>query len=122
MHERSLISALLRQVTELVAEEDGARVTEVRVRVGPLSGVEPLLLASAFDDLAPAELGRAARLVMHEVDLQGRCQRCGHDFVMPDFRFVCPLCDATAVRVTGGDGVVLESIALAGSSAQGASA
>lgn len=112
MHERSLVRALLQQVAELAEAEESATVSEVRVRVGPLSGVEPLLLAGAFDELAPPEIGAAARLVIQEVELEGRCQRCGHAFVIPGFRFICPLCGSSRVQVAGGEGVVLESVTL----------
>lgn len=46
MHERSLIAALIEQASRLAAAQGAASIEEVRVRIGPLSGIEPVLAAS----------------------------------------------------------------------------
>ena len=51
MHEASLVASLLRQVDELAAQNGGGRVDQVRIEVGPLAGVEPLLMREAFERL-----------------------------------------------------------------------
>ena len=48
MHEASLARALLNQVAQIARDRQGQAVLEVIVQVGPLSGVEPLLLVEAF--------------------------------------------------------------------------
>lgn len=112
MHERSLMRALLRQVESLVEEHDGTGVDEIRVQLGPLSGVEPLLLASAFDELSGDGIARGARLSINEVPLAARCLDCGLDFELDAARFRCPVCTSGRTRIKQGDGLVLESVTI----------
>ena len=62
MHEHSLVHALLEQVERLAGEQGAGEVEEVRVQLGPLSGVEPLLVKTAFEMLAPATIAGQALL------------------------------------------------------------
>ena len=111
MHERSLVKALLKQVEEIRRQHDAEHVTEVRVEVGPLSGVEPLLLATAFDQLTPESPAAAANLVIDDVALLAECTSCGCEFAVSHFVFRCPTCGGN-VRVTRGDQLQLVSVSL----------
>ena len=53
MHEHSLVRSLLDQVEQLRRENGAVSVDVVTVEIGPLSGVEPDLIHSAFEQLAP---------------------------------------------------------------------
>ena len=70
MHEFSLVRSLLEQVDRLVIEQGGRAAVEVRVEIGPLSGVEPLLVKAAF-----TQLNGDATLIIDEVPLTTRCSR-----------------------------------------------
>jgi len=113
MHEASLVSALLTQVNELAAQYLGSWVTEIRVEVGLLAGVEPILFSEAFQRLrTDAQLGQA-ELILDSVGLTCRCTACQLEYVSAVLKFVCPLCGSAEVDVTGGDSVVLHSVTLA---------
>jgi hydrogenase nickel incorporation protein HypA/HybF len=49
MHESSLVRALLTQIREACQPHSPIDIHEVFIAIGPLAGVEPLLVASAFD-------------------------------------------------------------------------
>ena len=112
MHERSLVLALIRQTEQVVAENGGGCVSEIRVQVGPLSGVEPLLLQSAFTQCKPEIWNDRVQLVIEEVLLTAECRQCAHSFVIDDFHFRCPLCESDSVRVTQGDQFQLVSVTI----------
>lgn len=112
MHETSLVQALFRQVETLAAAHPGRRVTAVRVHVGPLSGVEPLLLNEAYDRLAPHTVAADAQLLLELVPMTAMCNDCRREFTTDEPKFVCPHCGGRDVRVLAGDAVVLESISL----------
>ena len=109
MHEASLINALLEQAAD-VAKRHGGEIAEIAVEVGPLSGVEPELLASAFELLAPDRIGGDARLVIESVALLATCHDCGAEFEIADFYFVCTKCGSHALRVTQGDGLMMKHV------------
>jgi hydrogenase nickel incorporation protein HypA/HybF len=109
MHEESLVRSLLQQVDMLVEQHGGGCVQDVEVEIGPLSGIEALLLESAFERLT-APLDRAPRLIVHQVPLVVACQDCHREFSLADFRFVCHHCDSRRLQVLRGDGMILKSV------------
>jgi hydrogenase nickel incorporation protein HypA/HybF len=103
MHEASLVQSLLAQSARILEEHGGRSVESIRVEIGPLSGVEPLLVRSAFERMCDSTPCRGAFLTIEEVPLSARCQRCCLEFEIEAFRFVCPSCKSTLIQVTRGD-------------------
>lgn len=99
MHERSLILALLKHVAQIQSLHDGAAVSEIMVELGPLSGVEPELLHSAYGALADTN----AKLIIDEVPLDVRCLTCRSRSCMKTFESICPICQSTELQIIGGD-------------------
>jgi hydrogenase nickel incorporation protein HypA/HybF len=112
MHEYSLANALAEQVRDIARQNSATAVTEIVVASGPLAGVEPLLLASAFKQVATDELLCQSRLIIEEVPLRIHCDACESDSELKDFVFRCPHCGADATRVIGGDAVMLCHVVL----------
>lgn len=112
MHEVSLVRLLLSQVAAVAAEHGGARVEEFLIEIGPLAGVEPLLVRSAYELLTAGSADPQARLVINEVPLESDCERCRRAFVVDRFRFICPQCGSSKVRVVRGDGCRLVSVTI----------
>ena len=110
MHEASLARTLIRQVRDIAAAQDDARVAEVSVSVGEFSGVEPDLLQLAFDQQIAATPLSGTRLRLQRVPLEGACSQCEHVFEITKFRFVCPSCEATRIDIVRGEEMILESV------------
>ncbi len=105
MHEFSLVRSLLEQVERIVTEQGGRAAVEVRVEIGPLSGVEPLLVKEAF-----SQLSVDATLIIDEVPLMARCHSCAREFELKDFRFACPHCNSRETSIVRGDTFRLMSV------------
>lgn len=103
MHERSLVQSLIRQVESIVAEQGAAKATEIEVSIGPLSGVEPLLVQEAYELLSPDSQLAGARLVIHSSNLEVVCRHCDNRFVLESFRFRCPACQSGEIEITSGE-------------------
>jgi hydrogenase nickel incorporation protein HypA/HybF len=112
MHEGSLIASLLRQVAELAADHRTKRVSEIRIEVGPLAGVEPILLREAFDRLRVGTISANAALAIDAVSLTCHCRNCQLNFTEEQVRFICPTCGDRRIDVISGDGVLLVSCTL----------
>lgn len=112
MHEASLVRTLLHRVTDLLAEHHGGYVETIIVELGPLSGVEPLLVQSAFDQLVSQSPLAGAQLTINEIPLEAKCGQCQAGFEVESFRFLCPMCGATNVQVVRGDEFRLLSITI----------
>ena len=111
MHEQSLAKNLLLQADAIRREHHASRITEIRVEIGPLSGVEPPLLTSAFYRLSSDDPFCDAVLAIDQVDLVGQCRDCNEEFLIQDFNFCCPKCSGN-IRVTRGDELHLVSVSL----------
>ncbi len=112
MHEASLVRTLLDKVTALLTEHRGESVDEIRVELGPLSGVEPLLIQSAFEQLAPQHALGNSKLVINEIPLTAKCRTCGAKFEIERFRFRCSACESSELQVISGDEFRLLSITI----------
>lgn len=112
MHEASLVRTLLNQVSDLLTEHRGDCVETIFIELGPLSGVEPLLVQSAFEQLAPESPVAGAKLVIQEIALGARCRQCHADFEIQRFQFLCPACGSRDVQVVSGDEFRLLSITI----------
>jgi hydrogenase nickel incorporation protein HypA/HybF len=110
VHEASIVAALLDEAVRHLPAE--ARVRELRVAVGLLSGVSPECLSFYFEALAPERLGARARLAARLVPLRGRCARCGAGCVLHAPAWRCAACGAEALRFENGDELQLESMEL----------
>ncbi|WP_417387455.1 hydrogenase maturation nickel metallochaperone HypA [Gimesia sp.] len=112
MHERSLVQNLLKQVRQIVADQGGGRVSEICVQAGEMSGVEPLLFASAFEEMVVDVFSAECRLKLDLVSVTAVCTHCQHQFEVVDFQFHCPECQSGTVDVIQGDGLQLMSITM----------
>lgn len=112
MHEASLVRTLLKQVSELLVQHHGESVEEVVIELGPLSGVESLLVRSSFELLAHEYSMEQARLVIHEIPLEAKCRVCQSLFEIERFKFLCTRCGATDIQVVRGDEFRLVNISI----------
>ena len=101
MHERSLVRGLLALVRDEACRRGVGRVHGVRIDVGEFSGVEPPLVRSAFEELAPDFLGNVTVLDMRTTPLRARCRGCGWEFAIERFRFLCPACGGDVDVIAG---------------------
>lgn len=104
MHERSLAKKILQQVEELLQEYPGQKIVSVELEVGPMSGVEPDLLLSAFAEPVVSKL-EGVSFSITEVPLRASCEQCHTEFAVNDYLFRCSHCSSADVIITQGDSV-----------------
>jgi hydrogenase nickel incorporation protein HypA/HybF len=103
---------MIKQVEAIVANEGGGKVSEIHVSIGPLSGVEPMLVQSAFDHLAPESQLIDTILKIDRTQLEAICRQCRESFVVESYCFQCPACQSRSVRITKGDEFRLLSVSV----------
>ena len=122
MHELSLCMNVIDQVTTLAAEHQARAVSRITVRIGVLSGVEPLLLANAFTIAQAGTVAENARFITESVPARVHCTDCGADSDVPAQVLRCAACGSTATRLIAGDEITLASVELAVADEEHASA
>ncbi len=112
MHELSIAHALLEQVEAVAAAHDARGVSRVRLRIGPLSGVSPAALETAFAIAAHGTRCAAAVLDLDAVAAEVRCRACDRVSPLPDDLLpICAHCGGTG-EVCGGRELELVSVEL----------
>lgn len=112
MHELSVCQSLIDQLTEVVKEHHGTRVDKIYLQVGPLSGVEPQLLQSAFPLARVNSVASHAELIIHTAPVQVECSSCGHVTQTTANHLVCGQCGNWQTRLVSGNELLLERVEL----------
>ena len=112
MHELSIAQALVEQIEGIVREQGANSVTSFRLRIGPLSGIVPDLLANAFPLAAAGSRAEHARMDVVESPVRVRCQTCGEETEASLNRLVCGACGDWHTQLVSGDELILESVEL----------
>jgi hydrogenase nickel incorporation protein HypA/HybF len=112
MHELAVCESLLSQVRALAAERGAESVGVITVQIGPLSGVEPELLAHAFSIARAGRYTEQARLDVETVAIELRCRDCGGESSAVPNRMLCSHCSSWRVALVHGDEMVLARVEL----------
>jgi hydrogenase nickel incorporation protein HypA/HybF len=112
MHELAVCQGMLDQVTRIAAEHHAVGVSQIRLRIGPLSGIEPSLLQQAFPLASAGTLAAAAELAIETAAIRVRCETCGEETEAEPNRLVCGSCGDWHTRVVSGDEMLLMSVEL----------
>lgn len=112
MHELSICQALLEQVNQQAKHHNATRVTRIVLRVGPLSGVDPGLLADAFSVIRHGTVASDALLVTELQSVRIRCNTCFHEAETSAQWLACPQCQSNQTTLIGGDELLLATMDL----------
>ncbi|MBW8306507.1 MAG: hydrogenase maturation nickel metallochaperone HypA [Thiobacillus sp.] len=112
MHELAVAQALVEQVDAVIDQHNAAKASMIRVRIGPLAGVVPELLATAFPLAAAGSRMEHAQLEFTHAPIQVHCQTCGAETEAAMNRLVCGACGDWHTQVISGDELLLESVEL----------
>ncbi len=107
MHELSLCQALLDQVTALAQPHGAKTVTQITVRIGPLSGIVPELLEQSFLFARESTLAAEAILTLETSSIRIYCQDCAQESSATPQKLICPLCGSLNTQLVSGDELLL---------------
>ncbi len=110
MHEFSIVQSLLGLIEENAKQNNAKSVSKVIVKIGKMSGVEPHLLKIAFDTFKEKTICENAELEMIIQDVIAKCENCGEEFTVEDYKFVCPKCEGFDLKILDGEDMYLMSI------------
>ncbi len=114
MHELSIASAIVSEVSDALAAHGGGRVTAVTVRVGRLSGIVPGALVFGFEVAREGTPLAGARLHVERVPIVVWCATCEGAVTLDEPRFVCPTCGSATPELLGGRELEIASFEMDG--------
>lgn len=103
MHELSIAMSILDIAGEQAELRGVTHVSAIHLKLGPLSGVVPAALLSAYDLAREGSPLQAARLVIEEIPLVVYCPACqANRPAMSLQQLCCSVCGAVAPQVVTG--------------------
>ncbi len=102
MHEMSLAESILEIVEDTARKQGFARVKEVRLEIGALSGVEIEALSFCMDVVLNGSVAEGARVELERVPGTGWCMQCGVSVPLDALYDPCPRCGGYQVQATSG--------------------
>lgn len=112
MHELAVCQGLMTQV-ELVAKRENAnKVTSITLQIGPLSGVEAILLKDAFPIASAGSIADGAELIIENMPIKVLCSQCGAETEAKPSKLICGQCGDYRTRVISGEEMLLKSLEL----------
>ncbi len=111
MHELSIISSIVDAVVESLEAYSGARVLEVRLRVGLLAAVEEESLQFCYGIATEDTMLAGSKLVVKAVPVVVHCATCAQDVQLEGMQsFRCPQCDELTMDIRQGRELEIEDI------------
>jgi hydrogenase nickel incorporation protein HypA/HybF len=111
MHELSIATSIVESVSEAAARYPGARVKEVRLRVGALSSVIEDSLQFCWGLATEGTPLAGAALAIDMLPVIVHCAACRADIVLDGVQsFRCPRCGELAADLRQGRELEIESI------------
>jgi hydrogenase nickel incorporation protein HypA/HybF len=111
MHELSIVSSVVENVIDSLEKYPGARVTEVRLKVGALAAVIEDSLQFCYGIATGDTPLEGSRLVVNIVPVTVHCNACGAEGAIESLQsFRCPSCGEPASDVRHGRELEIEAI------------
>lgn len=111
MHELSIVSSIVDSVTEALASYPGARVKEVRLRVGALASVVEDSLQFCYGIATEDTPLAGSALVVRILPVVAHCGSCNADVELESLQsFRCPRCGEPVSDLRQGRELEIESI------------
>lgn len=111
MHELSIATSIVESVTETAAAYPGARILEVRLRVGALASVVEDSLQFCWSIATEDTALAGSRLVVRSLPIIAHCAHCDADSELSGVQnFHCPRCGQIAADFRQGRELEIESI------------
>jgi hydrogenase nickel incorporation protein HypA/HybF len=114
MHEMSICQSLMDQVEKIASEQGASRVDSIVLSIGPLSGVEPVLLNHAYEAARIRTVAENADLQIETGPIEVKCRSCGSSGEAEVNRLLCSSCGDWQVDLIKGDELLLLRLEVSG--------
>ncbi len=113
MHELSVCRALLRQINQIAEEHLADDIKVIRLKIGPLAGIDSELLRRAFPLVSHGTAAQHATLEITSVPATIFCNDCEKKSDVVNInQLTCPHCNSTTTQLLSGDEMTLDSVIL----------
>ena len=102
MHEMAIARNIV-NIAVAAAEKEGAtRISRVNVVAGELRAIVPEQLIFSFGLMAENTIASGAYLNLEITPVICRCRKCGNEFTVKDYRYICTNCGSQDLDTLSG--------------------
>ena len=112
MHELAICQSLMEQVESIAREHNAQSVSSVVIGIGPLSGVEALLLKNAYPVASAGTIAEHAELIIENLPIRVKCSLCGSESDALANKLICKQCGDWRTTLLSGDEMMLLKVEL----------
>lgn len=95
------------QVEQLAKDNNAIKVVSITLGLGPMSGVEEMLLRHAYPAASAGTIAEHAELIIQLSPLRVRCTSCGKESDAKPNRLICAYCEDWKTELISGDELLL---------------
>ena len=111
MHEISLARSILNTLEAEFSSEQLGQLTEIGLKVGLLSNVEPALMQNAFEAVTTTENRfRQVQLKIETVPIAIYCEACDARSPITNYKFACSICGQPNNNVVSGTELLIHQV------------
>lgn len=112
MHELAICQALMTQIETIARDNLATKVASITLGVGPLSGVEEVLLKHAYPVASAGTVAEGAELIIRPTPIRVKCTSCDKESSAEPNRLVCGHCNDWRTELISGDELLLIQLEL----------
>ncbi len=111
MHETSIVNSIFRTLEQEFDAEKLHTMSNIYVKVGILSNIEPRLLYNAYDAFHMTNPNyHNTKLHIEMTELKIQCESCDHITDVKNYRFICDNCEKPSKNVIQGEEMLIHKI------------
>ena len=110
MHEFSIAINIVDIASKAAKNANAAKINEVEIEVGILSGVIIEALEFALESAVKSTLLENAKIVINKVKASAECNKCKTEFEPDNFIAQCPACNSLDFKIINGRELRVKSI------------
>lgn len=110
MHELPITQSIVR-ISNEEAEKHGAnKITEIRIKVGELSGLVPECIQIYFDMCSTGTKAEGAVIKVEKIPIRFKCKLCGTECNASEGKYKCPNCASKDIQIISGNEFLIDSM------------
>ena len=110
MHELSIVMSMVDIVEDELKKSDAARVLEIELEIGTLSGVIIEAMEFALEEGVKNTVLSDAEKKIIQIPGKARCNKCNNEFTTDDLFTPCPKCGSFDSTIIQGEELRIKSI------------
>ena len=110
MHELSIVEGILEAVIPEVQKYPVSRVTEIRLKIGELSGIVESCVHEYFGIAAKGTIAEGAKIIIEKTPIRITCSDCGYEGEIRKGTYACPKCGSPKFRIVSGREYFVDSV------------